>query len=139
MGIFKKATNDEKTNSNEIEIFGNRKLFIKKYYKNIVMFDFEELFFENLGVADYQAICKNFDIIFLQNLIKLKPEDRNEAKRLILFIDEVYESKKDLLILAEDKIEEIYKSGTGSEAFKRTISRIKEITQKNWIIILFWL
>jgi cell division protein ZapE len=110
----------------EIELLG-RKLLVKNSYKNIALFDFKELCGADLGVADYQAICREFSLIFLLNVPVLKAEDRNEAKRLIWFIDEIYENKVGLLVLASCKPEEIYIKGIGAKAFKRTASRLSEL------------
>jgi cell division protein ZapE len=65
-------------------------------------------------------------------LPKLTNEDINEAKRFTLFIDEIYENKVALIITAKTKISEIYNNGIGSEAFKRTASRLQEIKSDNY-------
>jgi len=110
----------------DIKVWG-RKFTIHKTYQDIAIIDFSSFLKEALSANDYKAICKKFSLIFIKNLPKLTKEDPNEARRLILFIDEAYENKLALIILAECKIEEIYLHGIGIEAFKRTISRLKEI------------
>lgn len=129
--ILSKITEYSELQSVEIKVLG-RKLLIKNSYKNVAVFDFKELFNENLGVVDYQAICKKFDVIFLLNIPKLTKEDVNEARRLILFIDEVYENKVALLMLSEVAIDDIYSDGIGVEAFKRTASRLNEIISDSY-------
>ncbi|MCE3255386.1 MAG: family ATPase [Rickettsiaceae bacterium] len=126
MAIWEKVTDGAKTQKREIEILG-RKILVKKSYKNIALFDFAELCVEDLGVADYQAITKEFSLVFLLNVPVLKPEDRNEAKRLIWLIDEIYEKKVQLIVLAEAAPEKIYEEGIGVKAFKRTVSRLNEL------------
>jgi cell division protein ZapE len=111
----------------EIKVLG-RKLIVKNAYKNIALFDFKELCEADLSVADYCAICKEFSLIFLLNVPILEAQDRNEAKRLIWFIDEVYEKQIQLVVLAQSKPEEIYIKGVGAKAFKRAASRLNEIT-----------
>ena len=123
--IFK-VTDGAKLKPREIEVLG-RKFLVKESYKNIVVLNFKELCMSDLGVADYQKICQQFSIIFLLNVPILKPEDRNEAKRLVWFMDEFYENKTKLLILADCKPEEIYVKGVGAKAFKRAASRMSEI------------
>ena len=110
----------------DIKVWG-RKVTIHKTYQDIAIIDFSSFLKEALSANDYKAICKKFSLIFIKNLPKLTKEDPNEARRLILFIDEAYENKLALIILAECEIEEIYLHGIGIEAFKRTISRLKEI------------
>jgi cell division protein ZapE len=130
LDMFIKTIDQNQPCPREIELLG-RKIVVKNSYKNIALFDFKELCGADLGVADYQAIVQEFSLIFLLNVPILKPEDRNEAKRLIWFIDEVYERKIGgqigLVVLAEAKPEEIYVKGIGAKAFKRTASRLNEI------------
>jgi len=132
LNIFSHLTHKNKPYKDKITIL-KRDLIINKSYENIVIFDFKELCQENIGVIDYQAICKKYDIIFLLNVPKLTKDERNEAKRFILFIDEIYENKKILLILCDVKIEDIYQEGKDSKKFKRTISRLKEIMSDEYI------
>jgi len=110
----------------DIKVWG-RKFTIHKTYQDIAIIDFSSFLKEALSANDYKTICKKFALIFIKNLPKLTKEEPNEARRLILFIDEAYENKLALIILAECEIEEIYLHGIGAEAFKRTISRLKEI------------
>ncbi len=126
LDLFIKTIDQNQPCPREIELLG-RKIVVKNSYKNIAMFDFKELCAADLGVADYQAIVREFSLIFLLNVPILKPEDRNEAKRLIWFIDEVYERQIGLVVLAEDRPEEIYVKGIGAKAFKRTASRLNEV------------
>ena len=95
--------------------------------QKIAIFNFDQLCRVELAASDYQAICKNFDLIFLLKVPKLTSEDVNEARRFVLFIDEVYENKTALIVLAKTKSEKIYESGIGSETFARTVSRLNEI------------
>ncbi len=126
LDLLLRITENRAPQVREIKLLG-RKLLVKNSYKNIALFDFKELFKEDLGVADYQAICREFSLIFLLNVPTLKAEDRNEAKRLIWFIDEVYENQIELLVLAQSKPEEIYVKGIGAKAFKRAASRLSEL------------
>ncbi len=92
--------------------------------KEIAIFTFEELCRAEFSASDYQAICQKFDLIFLLKLPSLSAEEPNEARRFTLFIDEIYENKTALIILAKTTPDKIH---THSEAFKRTVSRLKEI------------
>ncbi len=135
LNIFSHLSHNKKPYQDKIKVLG-RDLIIKKAYENIALFNFKELCQENLGVADYQEICKKYSIIFLTNVPKLSKEDRNEAKRLILFIDEVYENKNILLMSCAVKMAEIYKDGKDANKFKRTVSRLKEIMSDDYGAVL---
>jgi cell division protein ZapE len=137
--LIQSFTENKKPKALKIKVWG-REIKIKKAFevflkkqnlnqslKKIAVLDFNWLCQSNFGAADYQAICKNFDLIFLLKISKLSSEDVSQAKRLMLFIDEIYENKTALIVLAKTKSTQIYQSGIGFEAFKRTISRFGEI------------
>lgn len=57
------------------------------------LFTFSELFEEPKSAADYIKICESFPKIFIKNIPKITFEKRNEIRRFITFIDQVYELK----------------------------------------------
>jgi len=112
--------------TSKVKVWG-REIKIRKTFDNVAVLKFDELCKQEYAAADYQAICKKFDLIFLLQVSRLMPEDANEARRLTLFIDEVYENKVAMIVVARCKASEIYEAGIGSEAFFRTVSRFNEI------------
>jgi predicted ATPase len=117
--------------SKKIMVWG-RELKIKKTYGKIAILTFDELCKNPLSAADYRAICQNFDLIFLLKLPSLTNEDINEARRLTLFIDEIYENKTALIILAKTGVEKIFLNATNAEGSKRTLSRLNEIKSDHY-------
>ena len=59
--------------------------------------------------------------VFTQNKTK------NEIKRFMLFIDEVYENKVALIILSEVEIESLYSNNNDTKTNARVVSRLNEI------------
>ena len=58
----------------------------------------------------------------------------NEARRFIILIDILYEKKRRLVIRAENKLETIFILKKNKDlSFLRTISRITEMTSKQWL------
>lgn len=100
--------------------------------KKIAIISFDEICRTELAASDYNAICRNFDLIFLLNVPQLTEDEANEARRFILFIDEVYENQTALIVLADSLPEKIYQLGKGNDAFKRTISRLNEIKSDHY-------
>lgn len=123
--IIKNFKKDKKFEEKELKVWG-RLFIIKKTFDQIAVINFSKICKNNFSSSDYRAICKNFDLIFLLNVPKLEKDEFNEARRFMLFIDEVYENKVALIILAQTSIEKIY-SDLKFEAFARTISRLNEI------------
>ncbi len=130
--IINKMTDGNKLRPVKIKVWG-REIKIKKTHKNIAVFNFDDLCRVEFSASDYQAICQKFEVIFLLKIPRLLPEDANEARRFIVFIDEAYEKKINLIILAKTNPSQIYENGIGFEAFKRTVSRLNEIKSDNYL------
>jgi cell division protein ZapE len=131
---IKKFTDNKIKNNCYITTWG-RKFEIKNSYQDIAILSSVELFFNDLHSADYFEICKNFNLIFIEDLKKFREDDVNEIKRFTLFIDEVYESKLSLIILSKEDIDHILDENLikkNYQFFYRTISRLKEITSQNY-------
>lgn len=113
----------------EIDVLGH-KLYLRQCCDRVLRLSFEELCNRALGVNDYNAIAKNFDIIFITDIPVLVDETRNQAKRFILAIDIFYEAKTKLYITAHAPAQELYQGQaetTEKHEFLRTASRLLEM------------
>ncbi len=129
--IIKNFAEKDALKPHKIKVWG-REIKIKRANKKIAIFDFKELFFENFAASDYRAICQKFSAVFLINLPQFNEEDVNEARRFTLFIDEVYENKLALIILASCDIGEIYNKTKNISYAARTMSRLQEIKSSSY-------
>lgn len=104
----------------------------------IAIFDCSEIINSNLAASDFRAIANEFDLIFLINLSKFSADDVNEARRFVLFIDEIYEKKLALLTLSTVNIADIfdkyYLQKANSRIFLRSRSRISEIKSDSYFL-----
>ncbi|MEL7030196.1 MAG: cell division protein ZapE, partial [Pseudomonadota bacterium] len=87
----------------------------------------EDLIAEALGAADYLAIAERYHTVFVDRIPLMGPENRNEAKRFVTFIDALYERRTDLVATAEAEPEALYVAGTGAFEFERAASRLIEM------------
>jgi cell division protein ZapE len=115
-----------------LEVRG-RELRFSQTYGDVGIFSFAELCCVPLGAEDYHEMSKFFSIILLENITKLMPEHRNEAKRFMNLIDELYQNKLLLICSCEVAVEEIYQEGFGAEEFGRTISRLQEMQSEEYL------
>ncbi|MFN7038666.1 MAG: cell division protein ZapE [Alphaproteobacteria bacterium] len=121
-----------------IEVLG-RNLVLEKSFnivdseKNGLCVGFNEICEQNLGTADYEAIAKKFQIIFLTDIPILYRENRNEILRFIKLIDILYENKNIIICSAEALPNELYKEGEHIFEFKRTVSRLEEMQSDDYI------
>ena len=125
--FFRKITKNRKKTIKILEIKG-RKFEIKNFYKKIVKFNFNELCDKNLGSEDYINIANNCDFIFIENLPDFNEDNSNQQQRFITLIDIIYEKKIPLMIISNVNLESINSSFSMKEQFKRTVSRLYELT-----------
>jgi cell division protein ZapE len=97
-------------------------------------FSFDELCGRPLGARDYLAIAERFDTVFIDRVPVLGAGNRNEAKRLILLVDTLYDHKARLVVSAAAEPAGLYTAPNGTEKFEfeRTASRLIEMQGRDW-------
>tara|TARA_Y100001958_G_C21206727_1_gene532751 strand:+ start:502 stop:1542 length:1041 start_codon:yes stop_codon:yes gene_type:complete len=105
-----------------------RNFKINDYYEGIARFNFKQLCEKNLGAEDYLNISKVCKHIFIENIPKFNDFNSNQQLRFITLIDILYEQKVDLTLSMESELKKIGTSKKHSEIFKRTTSRLYELT-----------
>ena len=70
--------------------------------------------------------------MFLDHIPRLRPEQRNAARRLIVLIDALYDARVRLFCSAAEPPDRLYPEGDGATAFARTASRLVEMTAPEW-------
>ena len=128
---FRKVTKNKKKTLKILEIKG-RQIRLENFYDGIIKFNFDELFNKNLGSEDYIAIADISDFIFIINLPKFDKNNSNQQQRFITFIDIIYEKRIPLMITSEENLDFLGSSNNLNEPFKRTTSRLYELTSKNY-------
>lgn len=86
-----------------------------------------------LGPEDYLAIAARFHTVFLEQVPKLGPDRRNEARRLATLVDTLYEARARLVVLAAGEPDSLYPAGDLAFEFERTASRLKEMRSADWV------
>ena len=114
-----------------LEIKG-RNLKIENFYDGIAKFHFDELCDRNLGAEDYVCIANNCNFILIENLPNFNENNSNQQNRFITLIDIIYEKKIPLMITSQVNLDLIESSKSLQEPFKRTISRLYELTSMNY-------
>ena len=86
-----------------------------------------------LGPNDYLAIAEAFHTVFLEDVPKLSPARREEARRFVTLIDALYEAKTRTIVLAAAEPIQLYPAGDGAFEFERTASRLQEMRSASWL------
>ena len=80
-----------------------------------------------LGAADYLAIAAHYPCVILAGVPRLKPDERDAARRFMLLIDALYEHRTQLICSADGAPDELYPAGDAAAEFRRTASRLLEM------------
>ena len=129
--FFRKITKNKEKDVKILEIKG-RKFQIENFYEGVVKFKFDELCDRNLGSEDYISLVNNCNFIFIENLPKFDENNSNQQNRFITLIDIIYEKKIPLMITSQLDLNLMKSSKSLSEPFKRTVSRLYELTSMTY-------
>jgi cell division protein ZapE len=101
--------------------------------RGVARFGFDDLCARPLGAADYIAIATAYKAVLIDDIPRLRPAQRDLAKRFATLIDALYERKVKLVCSAEGAPQEIYPRGDNAFAFERTVSRLMEMQSKEYL------
>ena len=125
--LFRKITRGKKKSLKIISI-KERNFQIINYYQGIARFDFVELCDRSIGAEDYIKIAEECNFIIIENIPKFSDVNINQQLRFITLIDIFYEKKIKLVLSSELNLKNFTSSSKLETPFKRTISRIYELT-----------
>ena len=129
--FFRQITKNKNKTLKMLEIKG-RKIKIENFYERVMKFNFDELCNRNLGSEDYIAIANNCDFIFIKDLPDFNEDNSNQQQRFITLIDIIYEKQIPLMISSKISLDRINSSKNLIEPFKRTVSRLYELTSMDY-------
>ena len=124
---FRKITKNLTLKEKVLTIKG-RKFIIKNYFDGIARFNFKDLCAKNIGAEDYIKIAEKCDFIIIENIPNFNNINSNQQQRFITLIDIIYEKSIPLMITSQSKLDSLSSSDNLKQSFKRTISRLYELT-----------
>ena len=127
--LFRTITKDKKLSVKTLYIKG-RKFEIDNFYDGIIRFKFEQLCDQNLGAEDYLEIAKLSKYIVIENIPQFDDFNSNQQQRFITLIDVMYDKNIPLSISASQSLDKFTSSKSLEKTFKRTLSRLYELTSK---------
>jgi cell division protein ZapE len=110
-----------------------RNLSVPRAGRGAARFCFDELCVRPLGAADYLAIARHFHTVFIDHVPVMDEAMRNEARRFTLLIDTLYDEGVKLVCSAAAPPDALYPHGSGSDAFRRTSSRLVEMQHEDYL------
>jgi cell division protein ZapE len=116
----------------ELEVLG-RKITLPHAEGGMLRATFASLCSVALGPNDYLALAQAFHTVFLEDVPKLTPARREEARRFVTLVDALYEARTRTIVLAEADPVHLYPAGDGAFEFERTASRLQEMRSASWL------
>ena len=118
-----------KKKERKIVVTKGRDLVIENFYSGVARFKFKDLCDKNFGAEDYLNIANICNHIFIEDIPIFNSENSNQQLRFITLIDIFYEKKIRLTLSLEESLDNLGSSKKHFEIFKRTVSRIFEMTK----------
>jgi cell division protein ZapE len=110
-----------------------RRLDVPRQAGRVAWFDFDELCARPLGAADYIALATHYPVMLIDRVPRLSFAERDQARRFMTLIDELYEHHVTTVIAASDRPERLYPEGDGVIEFERTVSRLNEMQSADYL------
>ena len=129
--FFRIISKDRKKTTQILDIKG-REFIIKEFYEGVVKLTFNELCNKNLGAEDYLEIVKVSKFIVIDQIPQFDDINSNQQHRFITLIDIIYDKKIPIAVTTEKNLNELTSSKSLKKPFKRTISRLYELTSSNF-------
>jgi len=130
--LWREMLGPEEESGETLEVLG-RKVHFPHAAGGLLRASFGSLCSVALGPNDYIAVAQRFHTVFLEGLPKLTASRREEARRLVILIDALYEARTHLIVLAEAEPTKLYPEGDGAFEFERTASRLQEMRSADWL------
>ena len=127
-----KLTGTEKGRPRKLAVLG-RTLDVPQAEGRVARFSFDDLCLKPLGTADYLAIAQEFATVLVDRIPMMTQEMRNEARRLILLVDTLYDVGVQFVCSAAAPPDKLYAAGDGADAFRRTASRLVEMQSREYL------
>jgi len=128
--LFRKLTKN-KIKEEKFLLIKGRKFSIKNYYEGVVRFNFNDLCNKNIGAEDYIKIADICKYVLIENLPNFNDNNSNQQQRFITLIDIIYEKKVNLIISSDSNLNKLTSANNLREPFKRTLSRLYELTSSS--------
>ena len=129
---FFRTITKKKKKINKILNIKGRDFKINNFYEGISRFDFKELCDQNLGAEDYLEIAKVSNFMVIENIPQFTEVNLNQQLRFITLIDIVYDKNIPIAVTVNQNLDQFSSSKSLKKEFKRTISRLYELTSTEY-------
>ncbi len=132
MNKFFRIITKKKKNSPKILNIKGRDFEIQNFYEGICRFKFDELCNRNLGAEDYLEIVKNSKFIVIEEIPLFNDTNSDQQQRFITLLDIIHDKNIPLATTAAQSLENFTSSKSLKAPFERTISRLYDLTSREY-------
>lgn len=111
----------------------NRKLRTRFCADDVVWFEFSELCDGPRSAYDYVEIAKLFHAVYISSVPALADTHKDQVRRFINLVDELYDRRVKLIIAAQVPLAELYQGKQLAFEFERTRSRLIEMQSYEYL------
>ena len=129
--FFRTITKDKNQSKITVNVKG-RDFKIENFYEGIARFNFNDLCDQNLGAEDYLEIIKNCKFIVIDQIPQFNDTNSNQQQRFITLLDVIYDKNISIAVTSSQSLDKFTSSRLLEKPFKRTISRLYELTSKDY-------
>ena len=120
-------------NSVKVMTILGRDIAIVAAGSGVVWLEFQSLCQTNRSKSDYIEIAKQCHTILLSNIPRLDATRDDAARRFVELVDELYDRNVNLIVSSAHPPENIYTGKRLAEPFKRTASRLTEMSSREYL------
>ncbi len=129
---FDKLATGRIVDGGNVKVLG-RKIPVRRRAESVVWFDFAELCIGYRSANDYIELAREFPAIMLTNVPVMDDRDNDAMHRFTSAIDEFYDRRVKLFVIAEAEPDNLYTGHRLSFAFARTASRLHEMSSQVYL------
>ncbi len=130
--VFGTLTDHEPPVEEEI-VVKKRVIPVRVAAKGVARFTFAQLCEQPHAAEDFLKIAQTYKTVFIENVPKIGYDRRNEAKRLMILIDSLYENHTKLIVTADAPPDKLYRGHDHEFEFQRTVSRLLEMQSESYL------
>lgn len=107
--------------------FEERMWELMNTYDGSIYITMEDLLSGDRGACDYIHLTQNFKKIYVESVNAFTDQSKDLSRRFMIFIDSVYEYKRELYISSSVSIEQLFQVKYTDISYDRTFSRLIEL------------
>ena len=128
--IFRQLSKGKNNNPVKLNTKG-RTLVVSPFFEGLTRFNFNDLCAVNIGAEDYINLANKCNFITIENIPNFSDDNSDHQQRFITLIYIIYEKKIAVMVSAHFNYENFTSSKKLDGPYKRTISRLFELTSLN--------